>query len=72
MRLAQRQCCWFVRVGACPHRDKTVARTDGYALRYKDYVLVLLFMNYASDKASSQKGYLLDVPRAAASPTWSR
>src|SRR6266487_4642936 len=33
------------------------------ASQYKDYVLVLLFMKYVSDKASSQKGYLLDVPR---------
>ena len=28
------------------------------ASQYKDYVLVLLFMKYVSDKASSQKGYL--------------
>ena len=33
------------------------------ASQYKDYVLVLLFMKYVSDKATSQKGYLLDVPR---------
>jgi len=33
------------------------------ASQYKDYVLVLLFMKYVSDKAASQKGYLLDVPR---------
>ncbi len=33
------------------------------ASQYKDYVLVLLFMKYVSDKASSQKGYLLDVPK---------
>ncbi|VUZ84186.1 XRE family transcriptional regulator, partial [Candidatus Methylomirabilis lanthanidiphila] len=32
------------------------------ASQYKDYVLVLLFMKYVSDKAASQKGYLLDVP----------
>src|SRR6266498_422500 len=31
------------------------------ASQYKDYVLVLLFMKYVSDKAASQKGYLLDV-----------
>ena len=33
------------------------------ASQYKDYVLVLLFVKYVSDKAASQKGYLLDVPR---------
>jgi len=32
------------------------------ASQYKDYVLVLLFMKYVSDKAASQQGYLLDVP----------
>jgi HsdM N-terminal domain len=36
------------------------------ASQYKDYVLVLLFMKYVSDKAASQKGYLLDVPMARA------
>jgi type I restriction enzyme M protein len=35
------------------------------ASQYKDYVLVLLFMKYVSDKAASQKGYLLDVPKGA-------
>src|SRR5437762_14089037 len=30
---------------------------------YKDYVLVLLFVKYVSDKAASQKNYLLDVPK---------
>jgi len=33
------------------------------ASQYKDYVLVLLFVKYVSDKAASQKNYLLDVPR---------
>ena len=33
------------------------------ASQYKDYVLVLLFMKYVSDKAASQKGYLLEVPK---------
>ena len=33
------------------------------ASQYKDYVLVLLFMKYVSDKATSHKGYLLDVPK---------
>jgi type I restriction enzyme M protein len=42
------------------------------ASQYKDYVLVLLFMKYVSDKASGQKGYVLDVPRGAVSPTWPR
>ena len=32
------------------------------ASQYKDYVLVLLFVKYVSDKAT-QKGYLLDVPK---------
>ena len=32
------------------------------ASQYKDYVLVLLFMKYVSDKAASQKSYLLNVP----------
>lgn len=33
------------------------------ASQYKDYILVLLFVKYVSDKAAGQKGYLLDVPR---------
>jgi type I restriction enzyme M protein len=33
------------------------------ASQYKDYVLVFLFVKYLSDKAASQKGYLLDVPK---------
>jgi type I restriction enzyme M protein len=33
------------------------------ASQYKDYVLVLLFVKYVSDKAASQRGYLLDVPK---------
>ena len=32
------------------------------ASQYKDYVLVLLFVKYVSDKAASQTNYLLDVP----------
>jgi len=32
------------------------------ASQYKDYVLVLLFVKYVSDKAAGQKGYLLEVP----------
>jgi type I restriction enzyme M protein len=35
------------------------------ASQYKDYVLVLLFMKYVSDKAASQGDYLLDVPPGA-------
>jgi type I restriction enzyme M protein len=35
------------------------------ASQYKDYVLVLLFMKYVSDKASSRRDYLLDVPAGA-------
>jgi type I restriction enzyme M protein len=34
------------------------------ASQYKDYVLVLLFVKYVSDKAASQKNYLLDVPKS--------
>src|SRR5437016_2180641 len=33
------------------------------ASQYKDYVLVLLFVKYVSDKAASQQNYLLDVPK---------
>jgi type I restriction enzyme M protein len=35
------------------------------ASQYKDYVLVLLFMKYVSDKAASNANYLLDVPPGA-------
>ena len=35
------------------------------ASQYKDYVLVLLFVKYVSDKADSQKNYLLNVPKGA-------
>src|SRR5512143_2446852 len=35
------------------------------ASQYKDYVLVLLFMKYVSDKAVSRRGYTLDVPPGA-------
>jgi len=33
------------------------------ASQYKDYVLVLLFVKYVSDKYAGQKGALLDVPK---------
>src|SRR5690349_20174213 len=33
------------------------------ASQYKDYVLVILFIKYVSDKAASQKNFLLDVPK---------
>jgi type I restriction enzyme M protein len=42
------------------------------ASQYKDYVLVLLFVKYVSDKAESRKNSYLACPRALASPTWSR
>jgi type I restriction enzyme M protein len=43
------------------------------ASQYKDYVLVLLFVKYVSDKAASQKRTICSpFRRAAASPTWSR
>ncbi|MCV0377569.1 class I SAM-dependent DNA methyltransferase, partial [Microbacterium sp.] len=35
------------------------------ASQYKDYILVLLFMKYVSDKAASQPHYLLQVPPGA-------
>src|SRR5437870_5212968 len=38
------------------------------ASQYKDYVLVLLFMKYVSDKARTQPRYLLDVPEGASFP----
>ena len=34
------------------------------ASQYKDYVLVLLFVKYVSDKYAGQKDALLDVPAA--------
>ena len=33
------------------------------ASQYKNYVLVLLFVKYVSDKAASQKNYELDIPK---------
>ena len=42
------------------------------ASQYKDYVLVLLFVKYASDKAASQKNYLVEVPKGGSFATWSR
>ncbi len=35
------------------------------ASQYKDYVLTLLFMKYVSDKAKTEKRYLIDVPKGA-------
>ncbi|MDR3634947.1 MAG: type I restriction-modification system subunit M [Isosphaeraceae bacterium] len=35
------------------------------ASQYKDYVLVLLFMKYVSDKGASRRDYLLDIPSGA-------
>jgi type I restriction enzyme M protein len=40
------------------HEDTICGGMD--ASQHKDYVFVLLFMKYVSDKAVSQKGYLLD------------
>ena len=42
------------------------------ASQYKDYVLVLLFVKYVSDKAASQKTTCSTCPRVAVSPTWLR
>lgn len=36
------------------------------ASQYKDYVLVLLFVKYVSDKYAWQRNALLDVPRGIA------
>lgn len=33
--------------------------------QYKDYVLVLLFMKYVSDKCAGRKNALIDVPKGA-------
>lgn len=35
------------------------------ASQYKDYVLTLLFVKYVSDKAASDKGSLIEVPKGA-------
>ena len=34
------------------------------ASQYKDYVLVILFLKYISDKAKADKKYLLNIPEA--------
>ena len=41
------------------------------ASQYKDYVLVLLFINYVSDKYAGQSFAPITVPKAPASRTWS-
>jgi len=41
------------------------------ASQYKDYVLVLLFVKYVSDKYAGDPNALIEVPKGAASPTWS-
>ena len=38
-------------------------RDEMDALQYRDYVLVLLYVKYVSEKAASQRGYLLDCQR---------
>jgi len=40
------------------------------ASQYKELRPCPLFVKYVSDKAASEKNYLLDGPRAAASPIW--
>ena len=40
------------------------------ASQYKDYVLTLLFMKYISDKYAGIADALIEVPWAAAFPTW--
>jgi hypothetical protein len=39
-------------------------------LSVQDYVLVLLFVKYVSDKYAGQKDAMSMFPRAAALPTW--
>jgi type I restriction enzyme M protein len=39
------------------------------ASQYKDYVLVLLFVKYVSDRYAGQPDALIEVPAAAASRT---
>jgi type I restriction enzyme M protein len=41
------------------------------ASQYKDYVLVLLFVRYVSDKYADQKNALVILPEGAVSRTWS-
>jgi type I restriction-modification system DNA methylase subunit len=43
--------------------DELRGRMD--ASQYKDYVLVLLFVKYVSDKYADQKNALIDVPKGA-------
>ena len=40
------------------------------ASQYKDYVLVLLFVKYVSDKYAGQKDALLDVPKGGRFAEW--
>jgi type I restriction enzyme M protein len=42
------------------------------ASQYKDYVLVLLFIKYVSDKYAGVPYAPIPFPRAPASKTWSR
>jgi type I restriction enzyme M protein len=48
--------------------DELRGRMD--ASQYKDYVLVLLFVKYISDKYADHKDALIDVPNAPATPTF--
>jgi type I restriction enzyme M protein len=41
------------------------------ASQYKDYVLVLLFVKYVSDKYAGDPNALLEIPKGGSSPTWS-
>ena len=40
-----------------------LATLDSELVEYKDYVLVLLFVEYVSDKYAGQKDAMLDVPK---------
>jgi methylase of polypeptide subunit release factors len=42
------------------------------ASQYKDYVLVLLFVKYVSDKYAGKKDALIEVPKGGGSPIWWR
>jgi type I restriction enzyme M protein len=41
------------------------------ASQYKDYVLVLLFVKYVSDKYAGQKDAMVEIPKGGVLPTWS-
>ncbi len=42
------------------------------ASQYKDYVLVLLFVKYVSDKYAGDPNTLIEVPKGSAIPSFQR